>query len=1024
MSRIWIFFTEKTALSYLLILALVLFGVGAAVTIQQESAPEIQVPIAVISSALPGASPEDVENLIVIELEKAVANIDGVKKLTSTSREGFGSVVVEFDASADIKDSIGKVKDEVDKVRSDLPEDATEPSVADVNFADQPIIIASIVSDLPVTEFRDAVEDLKGRIESTAGVSRAEVSGVRDLEVSVVVRKEDLVAHGLSLNEVTAAIAQNNVTAPVGSIVSDNVEYAIEFKGKITDPSQVESLPITTRSGEVLSLGDIAFVGSGVEDYTTISRVSRKGSAPQQAATISIYKQRGGDVTTLSKNVVALIEEENANGGDVELVVTYDAGADIIKDLRQLTFTGLQTVALVLLVLLVALGWREALIASLSIPLSFLTALIVMNATGNTLNFISLFSLILSIGILVDTAIVMTEAIHTNMKKGGDKHQAVVAAIEEFHYPVTTGNLTTVAVFFPLFTISGITGEFIATIPFTVIAVLFSSLVISLAFIPLIATGLLRRRTIGHMAERQEAGAEKIRSWYRKRIPYILDSRRRKWFFVSGLTVLLISLMVMPFFGLIKVAFFPQGDVDFLYVNIEEPQGTPLLRTDLAVRSVEDVLVTVPEIESFTTTVGAGSVFDQNPESGPRFASITVNLFKDRARSSTAILADLEAQFASSPLNVRVLQPSEGPPSGAPVLITFYGDDLGVLKRLAADAADTLREVEGTRVVTSTGEDDASEFALTIDRKRAAELGLSPAAVAGTLRTAVFGTEATTIKQNGEEIKVVVKLNLNTDWRSVHDTNRTTLDALQELPITTPKGTVLLGTVLTPSIEASSAVIRREDESRIATAASQVEEGYVAGDISAAFEKKFAEHGDLPDGVRMKIGGETEDVDQSFRDMFVALGMGLVLILAVLVVQFNSYKKALIVLSVVPLSLIGVLLGLLLTREYLSFPSMLGFIALAGIVVNNAIILVDVFDRLQKDHSDMPLRSVVIEGAALRIRPIFLTTLTTIVGITPLIFASSLWRPIAIAIIFGLAFAVFLTLILVPVLYLRTCKKC
>jgi len=1024
MARILIFFTEKKALSYLILATLVIFGVGSAFTIQRESSPEVQIPIAVVTSTLPGASPEDVELLVVREIEQAVANIDGIKKLTSTSREGVGTVVVEFDADEDIDESIDKVKDEVDRAQGDLPDDASDPIVSDVNFADQPVILASIVSELPVTEFRDEAEELAEEIEGIAGVSRADITGIRDPQVTVIVRKEALALHSLSLSDVVRAIQSNDVSTPVGALTVDGVEYAIELKGRLEDPSEVAGIPLTTPAGATVYLRDIAFVDEGVEAAQTLSRVSIDGAAPVQAATLAVYKQRGADITRVSRDINALLEERNTAGNlSAEVVVTLDSGEQIIADLTQLTRTGLQTVGLVLLVLFVVLGWREALIASLSIPLSFMTALTVMNWTGNTINFISLFSLILSIGILVDTAIVMTEAIHTNVKRGLSKLAAVREAIQDFSYPVTTGNLTTIAVFFPLFTISGVTGEFIASIPFTVIAVLVSSLVISLAFIPLIASTFLHRES-STMEGRQEVFADTIRSWYRTHIVWLLDSRRRKRWFVSLLTLLLIVLMTLPAFGVIRVAFFPQSDVDYLYINIEEPQGTPLSRTDLAVRTVEEAVQTVPEVEFFTTTVGAGSPFDDNSGQGPRFGSITINLREDRERTSTQVLAEIEQRLAPyNDIDYRVLQPSEGPPSGAPVLVTFYGDDIEELKLLANDAADVLRDVEGARAVSSSGEDDASEFALSIDRAKAAELGISPAQVASTLRTAVFGTDATTIKAGGEEIDVVVKLNLNSEWQTVDDTNRATLDALYELPIPTPRGAVLLGSVLTSSLEASSDTIRREDEKRIATASSQVEDGFVAGEVSAAFRSAFEEQVVMPDGVTMKIGGETEDVDQSFRDTFRALGMGILFVFAVLVVQFNQFRQALIVLTVVPLSLIGVLLGLLITREYLSFPSMLGFIALAGIVVNNAIILVDVWNRMRRDRPDMTLREIVIEGAALRLRPILLTTVTTIVGITPLIFASDLWRPIAVAIIFGLLFAVVLTLMLVPALYLKFCKR-
>ncbi len=1023
MARIWIFFAERTALSYLVLASLFLFGLTAAFTIQRENAPEVQIPIAIISSALPGASPEDIESLIIEELERAVANLDDVRKITSTSREGFGTVVVEFDARADIRRSIDRVKDAVDTVRGSLPEDATDPLVSEINFADQPIMFLSVVSDLPITEFRALTKMLTDRIEGITGVSRAEVSGVRDREVTVVVRKESLALYGLTTQEIVQAIRNNNIAAPVGSLEVDGVEYAVSFQGTIERAEEIALIPIPTRSGPV-RLGDIAFVADGVERQTTLSRVSIDGALPLQAGTILVYKQRGADVTALSKNIRTLIDDLQSQGEiDGEVVITLDSGEQIADNLARLAKTGLQTVTLVLLVLLAALGFREALTASLAIPLSFLTALMIMQATGNTLNFISLFSLILAIGILVDTAIVMTEGIHANMRRGLTKRQAVRKTIHDFHYPLTTGNLTTVAVFVPLFTISGVTGKFIESIPFTVIAVLASSLIISLAFIPVLARALLHTTHRGEGDTRQDIFAHRLGNWYRRNIPWFLDSRRRKVYFSSGLLLLLVALMSFPFMGLIKVSFFPQSDVDWLYVNIREVQGTPLMGTELAVRTVEDELLTIPEVRSFTTNIGAGSPFDQSAESGPRFASITIDLRSDRTRTSSEVLADLEERLARFPIDARVFQPNEGPPSGAPVLVTFFGTDSDILRELANDAADVLRTVPNTRVVSSSSEDDANRFTLAVDRMRASELGLSPALIAGTLRTAVFGTVATTIKDAGTEIDVVVRLDLNTAWETVHDTNRATIDAIKELPVPTARGTVLLGSVLSSSLDSSSEVIRREDRQRITTASAEVAPGGNARDISAAFEREFLARRPLPEGVRMRLGGETEEIDRSFRETFRALGIGIILVFAVLVIQFNRFRQAFIVLSVVPFSIIGVLLGLLLTREYLSFPAMLGFIALAGIVVNNAIILVDVFDRLRKERPDLSLRDVVIEGAARRIRPILLTAITTVVGVAPLIFVSALWRPIAIAIMFGLIFAVVLTLLLVPALYLKFCKR-
>ena len=1024
MSRIWIFFNQKKALSYLILIAIILFGINATIKIQKESAPEVQVPIAVITSALPGATPENVETLIVNEIENAVSSIDNIDKITSTSLSGVGTVVVEFDASSDLKKSINDVKDKIDNIRDNLPDDATDPIVSEVNFSDQPILIASIVSDLPITKFKQEADKLVDKIESISGVSKAELTGVRKEEVTVVVRKKNLIKYSLSLSDIERAIQSNNITMPIGSIKVGSVEYGVNLESGIDNPSEVASIPIQTRDGHTISLSDIAFVSDGVEDYKTISRVSVEGATPTQAATLLVYKQSGADITTTSKKISELITKiNNTENTQAKIVKTYDAGEQIIDDLNKLIRTGITTIILVFLVLLIALGFTEALIASLSIPLSFLAAIIVMNASGNTINFISLFSLILAIGILVDTAIVITEAIHTNIKKYADSSTSIKKSIQEFHYPITTGNLTTIAVFFPLFTISGITGEFISSIPFTVIAVLVSSLIISLAFIPLIASTFIKNKKGATDNTQKEKYANIFRNWYKKNIPWILDSKKRKRIFVAGLLISFVTLISFPFFGVIDVSFFPQSDVDYLYINIKEPQGTPLTKTNLSIQTVEDVLMDMPEIKSFTTVVGANSVFDQNPKNGHRFGSVTVNLKKDRKQTSQKILEDISNKLSTyNNLDAEVLEPNDGPPSGAPVLITFFGDNLNELKEIANKASGILKSIDGTRLVTSSGEDEAIEFKLHIDRAKTAEFGISPALVASTLHTAILGSTATTIKKDSDEIDVVVKLDLNPDWNNVYDTNNTTLDAIHELPINTPRGTILLGTILNTSLGISSEKIKHEDESRISTVSSQVKTGFVARNITKEFKKKFADEVQLPEGIAMKIGGETEDVNQSFQDMLVALVMGVVLVLAVLVIQFNSFKQAFIIISTIPLSLIGVLLGLVLTNEYLSFPTMLGFIALAGIVVNNAIILIDTWNRLRKENPETPLRNVVIEGTSLRLRPIFLTTVTTVVGIAPLIFASDMWRPIAIAIIFGLSFAVVLTLILIPILYLKFCN--
>ncbi|MBP9749432.1 MAG: efflux RND transporter permease subunit, partial [Candidatus Pacebacteria bacterium] len=978
---------------------------------------------AIITTILPGASPEDVETLITNDIESAVGNIENIKNLTSTSREGVSTVAIEFQADADIDTSIQDVRDEVDKVRGDLPGDASDPLVSDINFADQPILIAAVSNDLTAADFKAFADTIQDQLEQLPGVSRADVSGVRGPEVTVIVRRESLLAYGLTLGEVVQAISLQNTTLPIGSLETNGIEYTVSLESDLTDPNSIAALPVTTRDGRTIPLSDIALVASGVEEATTISRIQTGDTPSTQAATFTIYKQRGADVTTITDSVRALLTTIDTESDTIATYVSFDAGEDIRRDLRELTRTGLEAVLLVMIALFATLGWREALVAGLSIPLSILVSFIALKESGNTINFISLFSLILSIGILVDSAIVITEAIHVNIRKGYANVLAARMALKEYSTPLIAGTLTTIAVFIPLFTISGVTGEFIKSIPFTVIFVLLASIVVALGMTPLIAAVSFKQTATSPLEERQERYAEAMRAWYRRKIVWFLDHRKRKQWFVWGMVGLFIAALALPITGIVKAVFFPQSDIDFVYIELEEAQGTPLERTDLATRAVEEVLYEVSEIESFTTTVGRGSSFNENAQSGARFASININLAKDRERTSSEIVTDIENRVSAfRTFTVRVSEPNNGPPSGAPVKITLAGDDLSTLKRTSADVSKILTSIPGARDVVSSAEADASEIVLSVDRVKAAELGLSPLTIAQTLRTAVFGTEATTIKKGADEIRVVVKTDLNRSFNTAADTNIATVDTLRELPVQTPNGTILLGSVLNVSLRGANDVISHEDQERTVTITGQLDGGAYATDVTTEFSRRAQAELALPDDVIMTVGGENEDVNQSFKDMFRALIIGMLLVFVILMFEFNQYRLALFVLSVVPLSLIGVLFGLLVTNQPVSFPTMLGFIALAGVVVNHAIILVDVFNRLRIENPQMSTREVVIEGGAIRLRPILLTKITAIIGLIPLLFASDLWMPIAVAMIFGLAFTGVLTLIFLPILYLKFCK--
>ena len=1026
---LWNFFLERRQFTYLLIIASVAAGITALIAIPKESAPEVDVPIAIVTTVLNGGSAEDVAKLVTKEIEKEVATVDNIDTLSSSSREGVSSVVVEFDASANLEKSVQDVKDAVDRAKPSLPRDAEEPSVAQVNFSEQPVLIISLSGGVPAAEFTRLAEKAKDELELVPGVSRVEVLGARDREVEVVVERETLASFGLSLPEVVSAISAANASLPVGTITVDGIEYAIAFKGELTDPEELSGVVVGGANGRLVYLRDVAEIVNGIERPRSIARVSIGGAPAEPAVTLLVYKKPGGNIITTTDAVEKRLRElsESTLAGLTPLTVFSD-GDEVKDDLTELSRVGLGTITLVMLTLFLTIGWREAVIAGLSVPLSLVIAFVGLYASGNTVNFVSLFSLILAVGILVDSGIVVTEAVHTRYKKFGDTTIAAKEALREYATPLIAGTLTTVAVFVPLFFISGITGEFISSIPFTIIFVLVASIFVSLGFVPLIAI-LLTKRDMNKFEEVQERWNARFQAWYRNLLTEILGNRPFQTWFLRGIWVTLAITLLFPVTGLVKVIFFSSDDFDLTYIEIEEKQGTPLERTDLAARAVEELLYDDARIESFTTSVGASSAFSEGMlgggSSGAKLANISVNLVpKEKRRETSAeVVEELRAAFAPfRNFSVRIFQPENGPPTGAPVLITFSGESLDDLERSVALGERVLQTISGAVEITTSTKDDGIEFSLTIDRAKAAEVGLSPAGVAGILRTAVSGTVATTIIKDDEDIDVLVSANLNPSWSDPSELTDTTIESLTNLSVATPKGEVLLGSLLSASVEKSNAVINREDQKNIATISSQVAGGRTAAEVSAAFKSAMKSE-KIPPGVSMKVGGEIEDVDQSFREMFVALIAGMVLMLGILVLEFNSFRYSGYLLSLVPLSLIGVLTGLLLTGQPVSFPSLLGVIALSGVIINNGIILVDSFIARANSASGMTLADIVVDASASRLRPIILTTVTTVIGMIPLASASALWGPLAFSIIFGLTFGTVLTLIILPILLYRNPGK-
>lgn len=1022
MTKFWSFFVDRHQFTVFLMGVLTLAGLYALVAIPKESTPDIAIPLGIVSTVLPGASASDVERLVTDKIEDRVLSVERVTKVTSSSSAGISIVSVEFSASADIDKSIQLLKDAVDLAVPELPGEATDPIVSDVNFADQPILMLAISGNLAPAELTKLGEVVEEEVERLSGVASVELSGVRAREVQVIISQEKLEQYGLSVSAVTNALSQAGITAPAGAITVSGITYGVRFDAGVASTEDIANVAVPGPGGIPLRVRDVAEVIDGLQDPSSYSRVSVDGAPANPSLSLSVFKSRGGNIVSIAESVkehLKEMQETTLSGTDV--VITYDGAEEVGKSLSELSKVGLETMALIVIVLLLTLGWREALVAALSVPLSFLIAFIGLLASGNTLNNVSLFSLILAIGILVDSGIVIVEAYHTRLRFLNDRRKAALAALREYAWPLIAGTMTTIVVFIPLFFLSGIVGKFLAAIPFTVIFVLAASIFVALGFVPLLSMYLVK---LGPANEenRQERWNREASAWYENYLRTFLRNRKAQTRFIWSMVGLFVIAIMLPATGLLKSIFFPSDEMDFVLIEIERPNGTELASTDLSVREVEEILYADDRIESFATVVGSGSAFTSSMSgaaSGANIANITVNLPEKRDFTSAEFVTDMRTELSAvTSADITVSEPAGGPPSSAPFTVSFSGDDLSALTETTERAVQTVSGIPGVVNVDSSAKSANAEFVVTLDGAKAAERGVSPGAVAALLRTALFSSEVASVRTGGEDIEVRVKLDLNPAYEDPSETTHVSIDAVRALTVPGTEGPVALSQIARVSYEPAQTSIAHEAGTRMMSVTAEVAPGANALEVTSEFARLFTED-KLAPGVVIQVGGAAEDIGQSFLELFIALMAGAALMLAILVLEFNSFRHSFYLLIIIPLSLIGVHAGLTLVGQPLSMTSMLGVIALAGVIINHAIILMDSISRIHTERPELGLEDVVIQAAISRLRPVVLTTVVTVVGMIPLALASPFWAPLAFAIMSGLAFSLLLTLLLIPILYHR-----
>ncbi len=1095
--KTWLnFFVTKPRVVALMILILVSIGLFSYVKLPRESDPEVTIPIAVVTTVFPGASPLDVEELVTKKIETAIVGLKGVDKMTSQSANSFSSVTVEFNASEPLDDSIRKLKDKITSIQNSLPDDATEPTVTEISLDDQPVLSLAMTGSSDGFRLRSRAEDLKEELEGIAGVREILISGGSEKEYSVAYHPDRLLLYGISADQASSAIRASNVAIPSGNFEGAQFVYPIRTESRTFSVEALQSVVVgSNRAGGVVRLRDIADVTLSAKERQTISRFAHEGEDPQTSVTLSLVKRSGSSILKTvdeAQDVIRRFNEESQDG--VRVAVTLDTAKFVREDFDRLGHDFLLTFALVFAILFLIVGLKEAFVAGLAIPLVFFATFASLLAVGISLNFLSVFSLILSLGLLVDDAIVVVSATKQYLRSGKfTPEEAVLLVLNDFKVVLTTTTLTTVWAFFPLLFSTGIIGEYIKSIPVTVSITLMSSLFIALMINHPLAAVLERlrltkksfvllelalmgvaliafssRSVIGVVVavaallvaflgirwfrkqgkarlvqnaaqieaewsddelikkKLREQGShidtnltsklihgilkfDRVLPWYDRRLRQVLatkSSRRLVLATVTGAFVLAIAMLGT---GLVKTEFFPVSDFDYVYVDLRAPAGTSLTATDEVAQRVEERLRKYDEIDNFATIIGRSGPFSQNNRPSTNIASITLTLVdkEERDLKSFEFATKLRNDLADiRGAEITVASPSSGPPSGAAFEAQVKGDDLAELARITKELKAYLASVNGVVNVDSSLKDTAPEYTFKLDPAKLELNGLNAAYVGSLLRMAIAGSEVSSVIDEGKEIKIVARI-AKRDLPTLESVQNIQLLNFQKHPVFLKDVAVIS---LTPSVDS----ITRIDQKRTVRLTSGVDTTTNSTIVQKAFQKAIEEY-QFPKGYEISYGGENEQNAESVQSVINAMAIALLLIVATLVIQFNSFKKAFIVLVTIPLALIGVFYGMALLNVALSFPGLIGVLALFGIVVKNAIILVDKMNLNIK--SGIPFTEAIIDAGKSRLEAIFITSISTILGILPITLSNELWRSLGSAVIFGLMLSSFLTLFVVPVLF-------
>jgi multidrug efflux pump subunit AcrB len=1019
------FFIQKFKITYLILLTIIFVGGFALMTLPREADPEVKIPFAIVTTVYPGATPTDMEDLVTNKIEDKIKNLENLRRYTSGSSTGVSSVFVEFEADADIKESVRKLKDAVDLTKTSLPADAEDPVVTELRANDIPIVTYSLVGEYSDPELKTFADDIQEALESISGVSKVPILGGVEQEYLIIADQTRLQQFGLSLGQIVSSVNRNNFNLPVGNIEIDGFEYNIRVKGKFKEAEAINDIVIATKEGSPVYVRDVARVYDTFKEKTTESRIGFPENEPNNTVSLQLYKKTGGNIIKIideSQLVINNLQESKTLPAQLHIEKTNDNAVWIRDDLNTLGKSGLTTIVLIFIILTIAIGFREAVITGLSVPIAFFMTFIALHIQDMTLNGIVLFSLVLSLGLMVDNSIIITEGINEYMDNHAKKPlEAALLSVWNYKWPIIAGTMTTVSAFLPMLLVSGILGQYISYLPKTITWALLSSLFVALIILPTLSARKIKpnKGNTKHDLTWFQKYIDSKKIHYKNFLRGILPNKKKRRTYIAGVWILFIVSIAMPVSGIMGIEMFATVDTEYFVINIELPNGSVLEATKNKTAKVEKIVSQIPELKNYVSNVGTsasiGLTQDSSGGSGSHLASITVNLVEkeERNRKSYEIIDSVRPEIEKvQGMNIRIQELSGGPPTGAPIEIRIKGDSMRELGLLSSELVEILENIKGTTNVKDNLIDSTGEFVFTIDKQKANYYGLDVVQISSALRGVVYGTKASTVTVAGEDVDITVKYD-ESKFDSVND--------LENILLTTNSGdSIPLKQVADVSLEPAVTSISHRDGKKTVVIQSDVEQDANLQAILTEFDEKSTQI-PLSQGYVIEVGGEVEDIEKSFRETFYSMIVAVLLIAFILVLQFNSFKQPFIIIFTLPLAIIGVIFGLMLMGQDFGFLAFIGIVALAGIVVNDAIVLIDKINKNLADGVDY--FDAIIDGGSARIQPIILTSVTTIAGIFPLIFANEMWRSLSYTVIFGLAFSTILTLVIVPIMYAGMCKK-